>query len=252
MLNKFKCIALLLLVCLFCGCSCSKENLQNENIKLDEENKVLEQEIIKYENVQEIFDFYNSITVNNIASFVLVESKNTFTSQTRYSNGVVLGSNGLKYYILSDYSALSQSGLVSYRVMDKNANVYKANVASSNFNVVYDDFSGLVLLEVNVSSYSNIVMKSIDLGDKTDLLALFSSVSQMNQVKLLNNIKTSTMSYNDTSYISYNLEESQIDSGSMLINDSNELCGMYMSKLNQFISIELIKELLYSTYSLVL
>ncbi len=252
MLKKRKYLLILIFIFLFTGCSLSKKELREESLKINNEIERLEKESEKYEGIKDIFEFYNNITTENLSSFVVVESKNNINSKTKYSNGVVLGVNSLKYYILTDYDAIKQNGLVTYRVMDKNANVYEANIATANHSVNYDNYSGLVLLEVRTSVSSRPAMDSVELGVKSDLSASFSSVSQLNKVQLLENVKTSTVVYQDASYNVYGLENTTLDSGTVLINDSNQVYAMYMSKLDTFISINLIKELIYSTYSLVL
>lgn len=247
MLKKMSLI-LSIFCCLFVsGCSLNKKDLQEETIKLSEENFQLKENIREVKNNLEIYDFYNNITIENINSFVLVESKNILNSNTLYSNGVVIARNGYYYYVLTDYNAIAQKGMINYKVMDANAIVYSASLAN-----VVDETTGLVILEVNVSGYSKYNMKTIELGKKSDLVAYFSNVKQLNKVELTNKIKTSSANYNDTSYQLYYLDDFEFDKGSLLINTGNQLCGIYLSKLEGFISSELIKEVLYTTYSLVL
>jgi hypothetical protein len=95
-------------------------------------------------------------------------------------------------------------------------------------------------------------MDSVELGEHSDLSAVFTSVSQLNQVQLTENIKTSILVYENASYNVYNLENTSLDSGTILINDNNQVYGMYMSKLGVFISTSLIKKLVHITYLLVL
>lgn len=247
-MNKKLSIILISFVLLFTGCSCSKKDLINENTKLIEENQKLSEDVIKYKGVEDVFEFYNKITTENVNSFVLVESK--YGLQTKYSNGVVIASNGYYYYVITDYNSIKQSSsLTTYRVMDANATVYNASLPTSN---VYDIGSGLILLQVNASGYTNIAMQSIEFGIVSDIVAYFSSVSQMNKIQLTEQLKTSTITYNDASYNSYYLENITMDSGTLLISENNKLCGIYLSNYNAFTDSDLIKQIMYSTYSLVL
>lgn len=249
MIKKINFIVIVLFTIVFCGCSCNKDDLISENSKLIEENEKINEDKEKYYEIDNLFSWYNNITVNNINSFVLVESKSAF-GNTLYSDGVVLGNIGLDYYILADYNKLFQNGLVTYRVMDANASVYKAKIVETNSNTSYDNETGLVLLKVNVNSYTNLVMKSIDLGEKSEVIAHVSSVEQINKIEILENIKTSTITYNDTSYEYYSFDET-INNGA-LINSNNQLCGVFSSTINGFMSISLLKEIVYVSYSLIL
>ena len=231
----------------FSGCSCNKEELIDANKVLFEENNKLNNQVEIYDGVEEIFDFYNNITTENVDSFVLVESKNVITGNTKYSNGVVVARNGYYHYVLTDYFALTQNGVISYRVMDSKAVVYDVSLAND-----YDEETGLILLIVVTSGHSNVSMKTISLGDVDNLIGHISSINQFNKVQIYTQIKTSTIMYEDTSYNVYNLENVNSENGSSLINSKNKLCGIYLSKINSFIGIELIKEVVYSTYSLVL
>lgn len=249
MIRKCKIIIVTMFIILFCGCSCNKEALINENLKLIEENQKIETEKQGYEGLKELFMWYNNITTRNVNSFVLVESKNTF-GNTCYSDGIVIGNIGLDYYILTDYTNLSQSGGVSYRVMDANASVYKGQIMETDKGRVYDSKTGLVIIKVNVNSYTNLVMKSISMGERSETIAHISSIEQINKIQVLDDIKTSTTTYNDTSYEYYKFDEN-IDDGALL-NLNNELCAFYSSSINGFVSVSLIKEVVYSIYSLVL
>ena len=119
------------------SCSCSKEDLINLNDELIEQNKEILSKIEQYDDIEGLFNFYNTITTDNINSFVLVESKNQINSLALYSDGVVVANNGYDYYILTDYNKIFQPGIVEYKIMDSNANVYNAQVFKDN-DVIYD------------------------------------------------------------------------------------------------------------------
>ena len=101
-----------------------------------------------------------------------------------------------------------------------------------------------------MNSY-NVVMDSISMGEISELVGHISSMEHINKVQLSENIKTSTIDYNNTSYNGYFLEDVNQRGGS-LINLDNELCGVYLSNINSFIETKLIKEIVYSIYSLIL
>lgn len=245
MIKRFVLIILVGFSFVFSGCSCSKEELLKTNSSLIEEKAKLNSEIEAYLEVEKLFNFYNNITVNNVKSFVLVESYNEINGRTLYSDGVVVARNGYYYYIVTDYASISQSGIVSYKVTDSMAHVYNVNLSDS-----YDATSGLILLIVDSSDYSNEGMEVIEKGEFDYLSGHISSINQFNKIQVYTQIKTSTIDYNNTSYNIYNLNDNII-SGSV-INSSNKLCGFYMSRLNGFIDINLMKQIIYTTYSLIL
>lgn len=247
MIKKMRIIPVLIISLLITGCNFNKSELKEENQNLISENTSLEQEIDKAKEMLKVYDFYNEITLSNINSFVLVESKNLLSSKTLYSNGVIILSSGLRYYVLTDYNALSQTGMVRYKVMGANAIEYNATLANT-----IDTTTGLALLEVDISGYTNVNLDTIKMGNITSLMGYFSSIKQINKIQLINEIKTSSITYNDTSYKVYSLDENNLDNGTILINSDNQLTGIYASKFNCFLSMNLIKQVLYSTYSLVL
>ena len=235
---------MIMFVVMFSGCSLSKKNLKEENKQLVEEINAVKENSEKYLKNESLFNFYNNITNNNVNSFVVVESQNRLTNKTVYSNGVIVAKNGFNYYILTDYNCLKQDGLVNYKVRDYRANVYRGEIAR-----VYDGESFMVLLQVNVSG-SDSDLRAIQGGAKTDLVAYISSLEQINKVQFTENIKTSTIYYNNTSYKGYSIDNVSVDNGSIMVNSNNELCAIYSSKYNSFIDIELIRTILAATYSL--
>lgn len=230
----------------FSGCSCSKSKITEQINELEKEKETLSNEIEKFENVGDIFDFYSTVTNEIVNSIVVVESKNLQTNETLYCNGVIIYRNSYYYYVLTDYNSIKQNGMIKYRVMDSNASVYNASSASYG-----DEESGLILLQIDTRGVANISLQELSLGESTDLMAYISSAMQINKIQISKNIKTSTIDYNNTSYIGYDLDKEFIG-GVALINSNYRLCGIYLSKYNLFIDSELISEILYTIYSLTL
>jgi len=243
-------ILLLIGIFLFNGCSCSKEDLINENTLLKEENMLLENENSKYRGVEDIFSFYNKITSDSLNSFVLVESSKS-SGTIKYSDGVVIAKEGYYYYVLTDYYCIYQTAnspyqSITYKVMDKNATVYNAEVST-----IYDVEGGLLLLRVSTLGHTNVGMKSIQLGEKSDLVAHVSSLEHINKIQMSEKIKTSTIEHNDASYNVYNIEDIIVNSGALL-NVNNELCGLYLYNYNGFIETNLIKNIVNFIYQPIL
>lgn len=233
---------------IFTGCSCSKNELIEENKELISQKEKLEEDSKQYEGLSDIFSWYNKITTQSVNSFVLIESKSH--GNTLYTDGVVIASSGYNYYILGDYSKIKQDATTTYKVMDAHANVYDAKIATSNGNVVYDLNTGLVLFKVSVLRMSKVIMETIDIGEMDELSGHISSQEHINKIQICENIKTSTIVDNDTSYVGYTIDDSSLEGA--LINSNNQLFGLYSSNLNSFISKDLIENILKVNYSLVL
>jgi hypothetical protein len=247
MFKRCNVIIALLFSFVFCGCSCSKKDLIEENNNLLNNINEIKSGYDKYKGLDGLFNWYNTITAESVNSFVIVESRES--NNVLYTDGVVVARSGYSYYILADYSKIRQYGNVSFRVMDSNANVYSASVFVKNGNAVYDTNNGLILLKVDAIVSQKAKMESIALGKMDDLTAIISSEEHINKVHICENIKTSTITYHDTSYDLYNEEESF--SGAM-INSSHNLVAFYSSSYNGFISTSLIKETILINYSLAL
>lgn len=241
-------IIMTLFVFIFTGCSCSKEDLVNTNNNLLSEIEKVENNSKQYEGLDEIFSWYNKITVESVNSFVLIESKSA--TRSLYTDGVIIASSGYNYYVIGDYNQIKQDGRVSFRIMDSNANVYDAKIAASNGSIVYDEYSGLALFKVSALMNSTITMKSIKLGELDGLSGHVSSKEHINKIQICENIKTSTINFNDASYTSYLIDDSLLTG--TLINFKNELLGVYSSSLNSFIGKGLIENILAINYSLIL
>lgn len=218
-----------------CTCSISKEEMTEKNNELNEDIKELKTDNENLNETKSIIDFYNTLTTENMNSLVLVESKNRFTLTRKYSNGVIIGNSGYNYYVLTDYNALTQSN-VSYTVMDSYAISYSANLYSS------DENTGLAILVFsikNITSYAT----SIEVGELSDTYAYLDSMHQLNKTVILDNIKSSTVEYNNTTYTTYNIDNMSVSNGSILVNIDNKLMAIYSSKLNAFVGQDLIKEI---------
>ena len=219
---------------IFTGCS-NKENLKNEVNTLLDENKKLEAENSKYKEIESTLDFYNEISSSTISSFVLIESVSM--TNRLYTNGAIIMQNNYYYYAIVDYDAIKQSK-ATFNVMDSNGNVY-----SASFYKTLNENLGLAMLVIDTNGYSNVSMKAIKMGDYTDLMAYISSVKQINKIQVINEIEKSEIMVNDSTYATYIIDNS-IDNGSGLVNQNNELCGIYLSKINRFISSQLLIDLL--------
>lgn len=245
-------IAIVCFFCLICSsCSLSMEELKNNVSYLQEENKQLSLEINDFEKVDQLFDFYHTLTLKTVHSLVLVESKNIVTQHIQYSEGVVVYSNGYTYYILTDYTQLIHSNNARYRVMDASANIYEARLIYNGNNVVYDSQTGLALISVQISK-SGGRMEPISLGDKTDNMAVISSIGQLNKIKLIDNSYISSeeiINYENITYKTFSINE--LNYGS-IINDNGYLAGLYSYNLQAFVDSSLIKKVAYATYSLIL
>lgn len=250
MFKKISAILMFFLVVLMSGCSAVSDELLAEVEEMKKKNEETVNEIEKYKEIDAIFDFYNNLTTENIKSFVLVESYNKETKETRYTDGVVIAQESLYFYVLADYNVIKQSGDIEYNVIDANAKIYKANLIFNAHGVVYDTMSGFVLLKLRVSSLDSSIA-FIQLGNKSDIVANVSSIEQLNKIQVYDNIKTSILSYNNASYKNYLLEGESSSYSGALINSSNNLFGLYSSKNHIFMGSELIKEILFTTYSLV-
>ena len=154
-----------------------------------------------------------------------------------YTNGAIIMQNNYYYYAIVDYDAIKQSK-ATFNVMDSNGNVY-----SASFYKTLNENLGLAMLVIDTNGYSNVSMKTIKMGDYTDLMAYISSVKQINKIQVINEIEKSEIMVNDSTYATYIIDNS-IDNGSGLVNQNNELCGIYLSKINRFISSQLLIDLL--------
>ena len=236
MLKKVSAIFVIVLSLTFAGCA-SKEELVKSTTELKEENAALHQELKEYQKIDSLLEFYNKITTSTVNSLVLVESTNKITSNKVYANGLVVANDYYYYYVVTDYTALKQSGNNTYRVLDASATVYSADIANR-----VDEESGLVLLRVDISRQTSIQMKTSDLGASSNIYANVSSINQINKVHVYSKLKTSTTFYNGTSYVSYTIENAQ--NGSILINNNNEVFGIYLSKLDCFINTTTLKAII--------
>ena len=219
----------------------------HENDYLVLENKELQNKINDYEDLEYMFDWYNKMTTTNINSLVLVESKKLTGGYTLYSDGVVIANNGYNYYILTDYNKTKQSGYVEYKITDANANVYNGKI----WNNIYDEQTGLAILIVNVSGHNNIAMRTIELGEISSKVGNISNINHINNIQISEKVKTSIIDINNTSYNVYSFEDLISNNGAM-INIDNKLCGLYLYNINGFASMDLIRIIVYSNYSIIL
>ena len=97
MLRKCCLVMLFSLVVIFGGCSSNKNELMDKNNELLREIETLKVDNEKYKGINDVFSFYNAITLESVNSFVVVEASKTF-GETKYSDGVVVASNGYYYY----------------------------------------------------------------------------------------------------------------------------------------------------------
>jgi hypothetical protein len=106
-----------------------------------------------------------------------------------------------------------------------------------------DEETGLAVIRFSTLGISTNIT-NINVGNSSDIVALLDSIEQLNKVTLLNNLKSSTITYNDTTYSCYELENTNINNGSVFINMENELMGIYSSKLDAIIGKDLLKEMI--------
>lgn len=231
MLKKSLMICMCFIAILTSGCSLSKKDLIQKNAELEQNIEGLKSSNEDLSKAQKIIDFYNKLTTDTMNSFVLVESKTIIGTNKKYSNGIVIGNVYNTYYALVDYSSIYiENGL--YTVMDSYANSY-------NVNDVYlsDESTGIAILRFNSnSSY----IKSVEVGNVSEVYAYLDSMDQLNKVTVLDNIKSSTINYNSTTYNSYYLEGVSLNNGSIFINEENKLMGIYSSKLRVIITKEIL------------
>lgn len=251
MTKKIIGIIVLVIVILSTGCSCSKSNLLEDTKNLLTENEELNNDVEKYENIDELFDFYNELSTITAHSFVLIESKHVYTLKTNYSDGVIVASNGYDYYILADYNQLWVSQNIQYRIMNANAEVYNAQLLKLNGQNLYDEETGLVLLKARVGISTTSKMQSINLSTVSETFANMSNVEQLNKIQLFNkdDLEEYFYVYDEQEYSIYKLF---LENSGSLVNSNNDLCGFYLSKLEGYVSSNLIKKVAYATYSLIL
>ena len=179
-------------------------------------------------------------------SFVTIEASK-ISGESIYSDGVVIANNGYYYYVITDgnvFSALKGQRDIRYKVKDSKASEYDAIAAS-----VMDEESGLLLLRVNLSGEKDIAMKEVSMGDISSLVGHISNIEQINKLKLIDNIKTNTIIFDDVSFNSYILNDNSTIKGAIISRD-NKLCGIYLSKYNSYVEANLIRYILKTTYSL--
>ena len=190
-----------------------------------------------FKNAQSIIEFYNTLTTENMDSFVTVRSENTKNHAKKYTNGIIIGNIGNNYYVLTDYDAIIQNNM-SVTIMDSYTQTY---VSTSLY--AYDTTTGVGVIKFT-KGYVTSHVSSIETGNYTDTFALLDSMEQLNKATIYTNIKSSTMTYNDTTYTCYSLDDTNVNNGSVLINKENKLMAIYSSTLDTFISSELIKEII--------
>lgn len=230
-------ILLLLSVFAFSGCE-TKDDWVSKNNDLQTNIEGLYEDNQKLSNAKRIIDFYNKVTTENMNSFVLVESKGIYNQNKKYSNGVIIGSNGQHKYVLTDYHSIKQDN-EKITIMDSYADSYSVNLNNGFY--MLDEETGLAVIRFSTLSSK---VNTIGIGGKSDIVALLDGINQLNKVTLLNNLKSSTITYNDATYNSYNLENANLNNGSIFINMDNKLMGIYSSKLDAILSGDLLKEMI--------
>ena len=166
-----------------CSGSLSKSDMLDKNYELLAKINELEKQNEEFTKAQSIIEFYNKVSNESMNSFVLVESKNKFTSATKYSNGVIIGNAGLQFYVLVDYNAIEQKNM-NITVMDSYADSHAVT------RCVVNEASGLALLTFSLTINSSQI-SAISLGEHTDIVAYLDSMEQkqLNRVVILENIK---------------------------------------------------------------
>ena len=215
-----------------CSCSLSKGELIEKNVELLDKIEGIKEESSDLYEAMNIIKFYNILTTETMNAFVLVEGKNFMGSNKKYSNGIIIGSNGQDMYVLTDYSAIYMD-LGRYTVMDSYANSFLVSDV-----YVSDSATGLAVLKY---STSNSLTTSVKVGDTSSVFAHLDSMEQLNKATILENIKSSTIEYNSTTYTTHYLENTTLNNGAIFINNSNEVMGIYASKVNAIITKDLLK-----------
>jgi len=220
-----------------CSVSLSKREMLEKNNELITKIEELEDTKDDLENSKKILEFYNELSNKNMNSLVLVESKHRFSDAKKYSNGVIIANVGINFYVLVDYYSIKQD-YMNLTIMDSYVNSYVAQEYLVNEEV------GLAILSFSISDSSSKV-NSISLGEYSDIYAYIDSMEQkqLNKVMILDNIKSSNVIYNNTTYESYIIEDMNINNGSLLVNIENKLMGIYSSKLESFVNSSLIREI---------
>jgi len=220
-----------------CSVSLSKREMLEKNNELITKIEELEDTKDDLENSKKILEFYNELSNKNMNSLVLVESKHRFSDAKKYSNGVIIANVGINFYVLVDYYSIKQD-YMNLTIMDSYVNSYVAQEYLVNEEV------GLAILSFSISDSSSEV-NSISLGEYSDIYAYIDSMEQkqLNKVMILDNIKSSNVIYNNTTYESYIIEDMNINNGSLLVNIENKLMGIYSSKLESFVNSSLIREI---------
>ena len=238
-MNKKLFVLLFLFTMLISGCSgvWSRNDMLKKNSELLTKIEDLEAMKDDLNNSKKIIEFYNELSNNNMNSLVLVESKNRITQAKKYSNGVIVANVGVYFYILVDYYSLKQD-YMNLTIMDSYVNSYNGH------EYLINEETGLALLYFTISDSSSKVNVT-SLGEYSEIFAYLDSMEQkqLNKVMVLDNIKSSTVVYNNTTYDSYIIENMNINNGGLLINIDNKLMGIYSSKLNVFVNSSLISEI---------
>ena len=215
-----------------CTCSFSKDELIQKTIDLVEKIDDTKENNDDLDESMKIIKFYNELTTNTMNAFVMVESKTIVGTNKKYSNGIIIGSSSQNMYVLVDYNAIYQVG-GRYTVMDSYLNSYSVSSVYTS-----DSETGLAVL---VYTTSNNKTRSVKVGEYSEISAYLDSMNQLNKATIVDNIKTSTITYNNTSYVSYYLENVSFNNGTVFINNKNEVMGIYSSKMNTVITSDLIK-----------
>ena len=225
--KKLLAIFTLVLTLFIGGCSFSfdKNSLINKVNLLEKEVKELKEENEELDKARDIIDFYNELTTETLDSTVVIRSS-YYGSNKKYSNGIIIGSSGFDAYILADYNAIKQTSSASYVLIDSYANEYSAYLYE------VDITTGLAIFTCNWDYYGSV----IGLGEYSEVVAKVDNVSWIHKTTIESNIKSSTMTYFDTTYKSYCLNDMNLNGGTIFINDQNKIIGMYSSKLNVIVS----------------
>ena len=238
-MNKKLFVLLFLFTMLISGCSgaWSRNDMLKKNSELLTKIEDLEAMKDDLNNSKKIIEFYNELSNSNMNSLVLVESKNRITQAKKYSNGVIVANVGVYFYVLVDYYSLKQD-YMNLTIMDSYVNSY------NGYEYLINEETGLALLYFTISDSSSKVNVT-SLGEYSEIFAYLDSMEQkqLNKVMVLNNIKSSTVVYNNTTYDSYIIENMNINNGGLLVNIDNKLMGIYSSKLNVFVNSSLISEI---------
>jgi hypothetical protein len=195
-----------------------------------EKNKIVIEDLSQF-NINHILDCGQIFRYEIKGNQATVCSLDKFAKVVTYVDKVEILTEDVDYFVnffdlKTDYNAIKQTSSASYVLIDSYANEYSAYLYE------VDITTGLAIFTCNWDYYGSV----IGLGEYSEVVAKVDNVSWIHKTTIESNIKSSTMTYLDTTYKSYYLNDMNLNGGTIFINDQNKIIGMYSSKLNVIVS----------------